>query len=96
MANIRYSEELTLPAPAGADAIIVNVEIEPPTASCVIYGFTKAPKTLQPIRVLGSASRLALPYAEPKIYILHEAGLRTLRITTVGWRDAASEHDTRN
>jgi len=94
MPDIRYNEALTLTAPAGMDAIIVSVDIEPATASCVIYGFTKDGKTLQPVRVLGSAARLELPYGDPKVYVRYEAGLRTLRISTLGWRDAAGVHDS--
>jgi len=85
VANVRYNEEITLAAPAGVDAITVNVEIDPPTASCTIYGYRKGP-VFQPIQIVGSASNLVLPFCDPKIYVAHGPTLRSVRITTVGHR----------
>ena len=88
--QITFDQEATLTAPPGGvtTAIIVRVAVTPKDGAFLIYGYT-APDELTPIRVQGSSDRLELPFIEPKVYIKHLLGLKSLQIDTLGFRDSA-------
>jgi hypothetical protein len=85
--QITYELETKLSVPGGVplNGIAVTVEIEPASAGCIIYGYSKD-GNIQPVHVTGAQTELELPFAQPQIYVKYLLGLKTIKIHTRGWR----------
>lgn len=84
--QLTYNLEATLTAPEGVDGYFVSIDVSPSTAGFIVYGYN-AKGDMQPIEIHGSHEKLELPYCNPKIYVRYLAGLESLKISTLGWRD---------
>lgn len=82
-----YDLEAELSAPTGGvlESITARVEVDPPYASCLIYGRTKDGDTTS-VQVTGHQV-VDLPFCEPKVWIKYLIGCNTVRIQPMGWRD---------
>lgn len=82
-----YDSEFELSAPHGGKLknILIDVDIQPQSASCVIYGITADGHT-EGVTVLGGHHQVSLPFAHPKIYVKHNCPLEHIWIGTIGYQ----------
>ena len=84
---IRDATKVTLIAPPGGvlRSVKVRVEIEPRDGGALIYF---APTYDDPIRVVGPVVEVNIPTPEPDIYVQRISGAKSIRIVTLGYRNA--------
>lgn len=81
-----HKAKLSVPDGIELDAILVTVEIEPPTAACLIYGHLDQ-DSMGCVEVAGGRSDMELPFVRPEVFVLYLQGLKHLKIHTRGWKD---------
>ncbi len=86
---IRNATKHTLNAPAGGvmKSVRARFEIEPRDGQVLVYF---APYYADPMRIAGPISVVDIPTPEPEIYIQLVSGAKSVRVATLGYRDAAS------
>ena len=86
--QITYDLETKLSVPDGIPlaGIKVVVEIEPPSAGCLIYGWQQN-GNLGCIQVTGAKTEIELPFCKPQIYVKYLQALKNLKVSTLGWRE---------
>jgi len=90
---IAFDCTTTLPAvPTGIalEAIIVKIELEPPSGGCIIYGWGQD-KNLRMATVHSSQEKLRLPFAHPQIWLKYIDGAKGHRLTILGWEDSRKD-----
>lgn len=78
--------ELSVPPHIALGAVMVDVDIMPRTASCLIYG-VHADGTSRCVRLNGGHSQVSLPFAERKVYLKYSDKGTEVRIGTIGHID---------
>ncbi|OHE22677.1 MAG: hypothetical protein A2X92_01640 [Syntrophus sp. GWC2_56_31] len=81
-----YDIEKKLTAPEGGVLAGINViiEIDPPSAGCLIYG-EDADGNITYVQVQGARSEIELPFREPKVFVKYLLGLEHIKIYTAGY-----------
>jgi hypothetical protein len=81
-----YDSELELSAPHGRKlhGFLVDVDVAPKEASCIIYGVTADGHT-EGVAVKGGHSQVRLPFAETRVYVKHLGCPEHVWISTIGY-----------
>ncbi|MBY3043711.1 hypothetical protein [Rhizobium leguminosarum] len=87
--QIKVNGQFELSVPTGdiLRAVIVDVDIEPPSGSVLIYGMT-SPTEMTPIQIDGSHKDVELPFINGKVAITHLGNVTKCSITTKGFKDS--------
>ena len=91
--RLDFDREIELSIPEGADpeAILVDVDIVPNSASCLIFGLMADGHT-KFVRARGGHSQLKLPFVHRKIYLKFFNKITEVRIGTIGYIDRLHGH----
>ncbi|ARO24761.1 hypothetical protein TAL182_CH03015 [Rhizobium sp. TAL182] len=86
--QIKVNGQFELPVPTGdiLRAVIVDVDIEPPNGSVLIYGMT-SPSEMTPIQIDGSQKDIKLPFINGNIAITHLGKVTKCSVITKGFVD---------
>jgi hypothetical protein len=86
--HLDFDKEIELSVPDGIspEAILVDVDIEPHTASCLIFGLMADGHT-KFIRLRGGHSQVKLPFVHRKVYLKYFHNITEVRIGTIGYID---------
>jgi len=86
--SMDFDKELDLSIPDGADieAIFVDVEVIPASASCLIYGMGSDGHTHK-VTLQGGHSQVRLPFSHRKVYLKYQSNASEVRIGTIGHLD---------
>lgn len=76
---------LSVPDETILKSILVEVEMMPENATCVIYGIDANGQSAC-VTVSGSHSEIDLPFSSPQICIRHDDDVQ-VRIGTIGYKD---------
>jgi len=78
-----FDKELNLSVSNNFKSILVDVDLSPKNASCLIYGVMADGKT-EAVSVKGGHSQVKLPFSNGKIYLKYADGATEVRIGTIG------------
>jgi hypothetical protein len=86
--SIDFDKELELSVPLGieVEAILVDVDITPLHASCLIFGLMADGHT-KFVRLRGGHSQVRLPFVHRKVYLKYFHNISEVRIGTIGYID---------
>jgi hypothetical protein len=87
--QIAFSTQMDLQVPdkIGLEAIYVKIDIEPPGAGCILYGWSDD-GNLQTVVIHESTAEAELLFVYPHIWIAYSEGITKFKIKTVGWAEA--------
>ena len=85
--HVSTQMDLEVPDKIGLEAIYVKIDIEPPGADCILYGWGDD-GNLQPVVIHASVAEAELPFVHPHIWIAYSQGMTKFQIKTLGWEEA--------
>lgn len=77
---------LSIPPDAHCSAILVDVDVEPRHAECLIYG-TMANGSTSFVKLKGGHSQVSLPFASRKVFLKYLSEPQHIRIGTIGYHN---------
>lgn len=75
--------ELSIPMEGHVESIMIDVEVIPATASCLIYGVHSDGQT-RCVKLKGGHSQVRLPFCHRKVYLKYVDNTSEVRIGTIG------------